>query len=47
MTNIVLSSVLQPKYLTNDYKKHLLNIYKKKYETSGNDLGYIVKINNP
>jgi DNA-directed RNA polymerase subunit E'/Rpb7 len=44
MTNIVLSSVLEPHYLTHDYKNHLLSIYKNKYESTGNDIGYIVNI---
>ena len=46
MTNIVLSSVLKPEYLTKNYKNHLLLDYKQKYESTGNDLGYIVKVLN-
>jgi DNA-directed RNA polymerase subunit E'/Rpb7 len=44
MTNIVLSSVLKPEHLTNNYKEHLLKGYRDKYESTGNDIGYIVNI---
>tara|TARA_Y100000591_G_C21702498_1_gene629025 strand:- start:369 stop:833 length:465 start_codon:yes stop_codon:yes gene_type:complete len=45
MTNVVLSSILEPKYLTASYKEHILDIYKNKYESSASELGYIVKVN--
>lgn len=46
MTNVVLSSILKPEYLTTNYKNHLLSDYKKKYESTGNELGYIVKVSS-
>ena len=46
MTDVVLSSILKPEYLTTNYKNHLLSDYKKKYETTGNELGYIVKVSS-
>lgn len=46
MTDIVLSSILKPEYLTTNYKNYLLSDYKKKYESTGNELGYIIKVLN-
>ena len=46
MTDIVLSSILKPEYLTTNYKNFLLSDYKKKYESTGNELGYIIKVLN-
>jgi hypothetical protein len=45
MTHVVLSSILQPNCLTNFYKDHILDICKQKYESSSNELGYIIKVN--
>ena len=44
MSNIVLSSIFKPEYLTKDYKTNLLKLYKKQYESTGIDVGYIVEI---
>jgi len=44
MTDMVLSSVLKPEYLTSNYKEDLLSDYKRKYESTGSELGYIVKV---
>lgn len=46
MTNVVLSTVLKPAYLTTNYKKDLLLDYKKKYESTGTKLGYIVTVSS-
>ena len=46
MTDVVLSSILKPEYLTNNYKNYLLSDYKKKYESTGNEFGYIVKVSS-
>ena len=46
MTDVVLSSILKPEYLTTNYKNFLLSDYKKKYESTGNELGYIIKVLN-
>ncbi len=44
MTNVVLTSKLEPRYLTPNYKNHLLSIYKDKYVSTGTDIGYIVDV---
>jgi len=44
MSTIVLSSIFKPEYLTRDYKSNLLKLYKEQYESTGIDIGYIVKI---
>tara|TARA_Y100000591_G_scaffold329343_2_gene357707 strand:+ start:358 stop:822 length:465 start_codon:yes stop_codon:yes gene_type:complete len=44
MSNLILTSILEPKFLTRDYKSNLLNIYRNQYESKGSKLGYIVKV---
>ena len=46
MTDVVLSSILKPEFLTSDYKDYLLSDYKRRYESTGNDLGYIIKVSS-
>ena len=46
MTNVVLSCVLKPEFLLPSYKEHILSEYRKKYESSANELGYIIKVNS-
>lgn len=44
MTNVVLSTILKPEYLTSSYRNHILSEYKTKYESSANELGYIINV---
>lgn len=39
-----LSSILEPKYLSKEFKKNLLTNYKNDYENKSNESGFIVKI---